>query len=64
MNDNSGIPSPPPPPPIRHLWTGDRYAEANAARNPYNGTEFWVIPMIVAVVAYVARFIADTSCSP
>ncbi|CAM9437452.1 unnamed protein product [Scytosiphon promiscuus] len=41
-----------------------RYAEANAARNPYRGTEFWVIPMIIAVVAYAARLIADTSCSP
>lgn len=42
---------------------GPRYAEANAGRNPFRGTEYWVIPMMIAFASYVARWIADLSCS-
>lgn len=41
----------------------DRYAEVNSSRNPFRGTEYWVIPMIIAFASYVARWIADLSCS-
>lgn len=40
-----------------------RYAEVNSGRNPFRGTEYWVIPMIIAFASYVARWIADLSCS-
>ncbi|CAM9711949.1 unnamed protein product [Ectocarpus sp. 12 AP-2014] len=40
-----------------------RYAEANTGRNPFRGTEYWVIPMMIAFASYVARWIADLSCS-
>lgn len=41
-----------------------RYGEANEARNPYRGTEYWVIPMMIAFASYLAKWIADISCSP
>ncbi|CAM9326299.1 unnamed protein product [Pylaiella littoralis] len=40
-----------------------RYAEVNSGRNPFRGTEYWIIPMIIAFASYVARWIADLSCS-
>ncbi|CAM9632632.1 unnamed protein product [Discosporangium mesarthrocarpum] len=40
-----------------------RYAVLNAGKNPFQGMELWAIPMTIAVISYIARWIADMSCS-
>ncbi len=37
--------------------------QVNAGRNPFRDVEYYAIPMGIAVVAFILRWIADTSCS-
>ncbi|CAM9423538.1 unnamed protein product [Phaeothamnion confervicola] len=46
----------------------ERFAALNASRNPFQNLEYYLVPLLLAVVAFVARpvfilWIADTSCS-
>ncbi len=42
-----------------------RYEEANANRNPFRNFEYYALPMLIALVAFVMRWVADleSSCS-
>lgn len=39
------------------------YTKLNEARNPLAGLETYILPLAIALVAYVLRVIADTTCS-
>ena len=45
---------------------GDQYEklrEANAARNPFRDIEMYIVPLIVASVAWLISVLVDKTCS-
>ena len=48
---------------IQDLFT--RYEEANANRNPFRNFEYYALPLLVALAAFVLRWVADldATCS-
>jgi hypothetical protein len=40
-----------------------RYQALNSSRNPFQNIEYYLIPMVVALMAFILRWVAETSCS-
>jgi atlastin len=41
-----------------------QFVELNTMRDPLHNFEYYVLPVIFGVVAYILRFVADMTCSP
>lgn len=46
---------------LEDLWV--RYEEANANRNPFQNFEYYALPLIVALGAFILRWMSDATCS-
>ena len=41
----------------------ERYKVMNANRNPFQNLEYYIVPLVIAFIAFVLRWVAETSCS-
>ena len=49
---------------VRNVETEkDRYFEENHLRNPYRDMEFFIIPLVIAAMSWLAAVIVDKTCS-
>lgn len=40
-----------------------RYEESNANRNPFQNFEYYVLPLLIALTAFLLRWVSDSTCS-